>query len=158
MPESSRKRELELRKCLHQTHPWARLWGHFLINDGYGRVYPTVCSASPGLVVLGCTRKQAESHGEQASKQHPSMASASVPTSGLVPRILVLFPSLVSSPLLPHHYASPVLFLDVLIRFLVLTCVSWLAVSTKCRMDLLPLVGYYCPVRILHRYLPLEST
>ena len=36
-----------------------------------------VGGAIPGLVVLGSIRKQAE----QASKKHPSMASASAPAS-----------------------------------------------------------------------------
>jgi hypothetical protein len=38
---------------------------------------PTVGGAIPGLVVLGSIREQAE----QASKEHPSMASASAPAS-----------------------------------------------------------------------------
>ena len=37
---------------------------------------PLVGGAIPGLVVLGSIRKQAE---KQASKEHPSMASASAP-------------------------------------------------------------------------------
>jgi hypothetical protein len=40
-----------------------------------------VSGAIPGLVVMGFYRKPAE----QASKQHPSMASASVPASRFLP-------------------------------------------------------------------------
>ena len=39
--------------------------------------------ANPGLVVLSSTGKQAE----QASKQHPSMASASAPASKFLPHV-----------------------------------------------------------------------
>jgi hypothetical protein len=39
-----------------------------------------VGGAIPGLVILGSIRKQAE-QGKQASKEHPSMASASAPAS-----------------------------------------------------------------------------
>ena len=42
---------------------------------------PIVGGATPGLVVLGFIRKQAE----QASKQDPSMASASAPASKFLP-------------------------------------------------------------------------
>jgi hypothetical protein len=45
-----------------------------------------VGGATLGLVVLGSIRKQLEqSPGEQASKQHPSMASASAPASRFLP-------------------------------------------------------------------------
>jgi hypothetical protein len=45
-----------------------------------------VGGAIPGLVVLGSTRKQAEqAMRKQASKQHPSTASASAPASRLLP-------------------------------------------------------------------------
>lgn len=40
--------------------------------------------ATPWLVVLDAIRKQT-GHGEQASKQHPSVASASVPASRFLP-------------------------------------------------------------------------
>jgi hypothetical protein len=43
---------------------------------------PLVGGAISGLVVLGSIRKQAEqASGKQASKEHPSMASASAPAS-----------------------------------------------------------------------------
>ena len=45
-----------------------------LVIKGKG---PIVGGAIPGLVVLGSIREQAE----QASKEHPSMASASAPAS-----------------------------------------------------------------------------
>ena len=45
-----------------------------------------VDSVAPGQEVLGCIRKQDEQamDREQARKQHPSMASALVPTSRLL--------------------------------------------------------------------------
>jgi hypothetical protein len=52
------------------------LWAVLLINNRRGRTQPT-----KGQGVSGCIRKQAE----QASKQHPSMASASASASGSCP-------------------------------------------------------------------------
>jgi len=40
--------------------------------------------AIPGQMVLGSIRKQADRHEEQASKEHPSMVSASAPASGFL--------------------------------------------------------------------------
>ena len=49
-------------------------------------VVGTVGSATPGQVVLRCIRKQVEKViSEQASKQHPSTASASAPASRFLP-------------------------------------------------------------------------
>jgi hypothetical protein len=42
---------------------------------------PLVGGTISDLVVLGSIRKQAEQQGKQASKKHPSMASASAPAS-----------------------------------------------------------------------------
>ena len=48
--------------------------------DGKGRRQPTVGSVIPTQVALDCIKKQPEQAiGEQAIKQHSSMASASVP-------------------------------------------------------------------------------
>lgn len=59
--------------------------------------------AIPGLVVLRSIRKQAEQAiGEQASKQHPSMASASASASRFHPSILGRYrEQVVSSTLFP---------------------------------------------------------
>jgi hypothetical protein len=37
-----------------------KLEGFFLISDGWGRAQPIVGGVIPGMVVLGCIRKQAE--------------------------------------------------------------------------------------------------
>ena len=55
-----------------------------------GWAQPTVGGAIPGLVVLGPIRKQASKPWGQASKQHPSMASASAPASGSCPDFSVI--------------------------------------------------------------------
>jgi hypothetical protein len=55
------------------------------VIDG-GRAQLIVGGAIPGLVVLGSIRKQAEQTMRgQASKQDPSMASASAPASRFLP-------------------------------------------------------------------------
>jgi hypothetical protein len=54
--ELSQRKELPLRKCLHEI----QLWGIFSINDQGGRAQHLVGGAIPGLVVLGSIRKQAE--------------------------------------------------------------------------------------------------
>ena len=61
--------EPQLRKCLYKIRFPLR-WKVQFIAGG----------AAPGLLVLGSIRKQAE----QASKQYPSMASASAPASGVL--------------------------------------------------------------------------
>ena len=56
--------------------------GIFLISDWWGRAQPIVGGATPGLVVPSFIIKQVEQAiGEQASKQHSSVASASAPAS-----------------------------------------------------------------------------
>ena len=47
-------------ECLHQIDLKASLWCILLINHLCERVQGTVGSATPGLVVLGAIRKQAE--------------------------------------------------------------------------------------------------
>ena len=59
--------------------PVGKFVGHFLDLWLMWEGQPTVRSAIPGQVVLGDTRKQAEHHVVQASKQYPFMASASIP-------------------------------------------------------------------------------
>lgn len=54
------------------------LVGHFLINDQYGRFQTIVGSANP-------EKTDCASQEQQASKQHPSVASASVPASRFLP-------------------------------------------------------------------------
>jgi hypothetical protein len=54
-----------------------------VINVGESQL--TVGGASPGRLVLGSVRKQAEqSHGEQASEQHASIVFASIPAFGFL--------------------------------------------------------------------------
>ena len=65
--ESLQRKETQLRKCLHEIDLAVSI---FLISDQWGRALgraqSIVGGATPGLVVLGSIRKQAE----QASKQH----------------------------------------------------------------------------------------
>ena len=50
----------QLKKCLHQIGPWASLWYIYLLGDGCERAELTVVCATPGLVILGAVREQAE--------------------------------------------------------------------------------------------------
>jgi hypothetical protein len=54
-----------------------KVFSQLVINCGGEQ---PIAGGAPGPVILGSVRKQAEP-GEQASKQHPSMASASTPAS-----------------------------------------------------------------------------
>lgn len=56
--------------------PVASLCGIFLIYDRYEKAQLPVCSAIRVLVILGCIKSKPL---VQASKQHPSIISASVP-------------------------------------------------------------------------------
>jgi hypothetical protein len=69
--ELLQRKELQLGKCLHKI----QLQGIFSISDQGGRSPCGWCHLWTGS--LGFIREQAE----QASKEHPSMASASVPAS-----------------------------------------------------------------------------
>ena len=51
-----------------------------VFSDQWGRAQSMVGGAIPGLVVLGSIRRETE----KASKQHPSMASASAPASRIL--------------------------------------------------------------------------
>jgi hypothetical protein len=74
--ELSQRKELQLRKCLHEI----QLWGIFSISDQEGRSpcgWDHLWAGS-----LGFYKKAGwASQGKQASKEHPSMASASAPAS-----------------------------------------------------------------------------
>jgi hypothetical protein len=54
------KKKLQLGKCCHQTGPWQGFGCILLINDWCGKALITGGDATPGLVVLGPLRKQAE--------------------------------------------------------------------------------------------------
>ena len=74
--ELSHKKELQVRKCLHEI----QLWGIFSISDQGGQSPCGWCHLWAGS--LGFYKRAGwESQGKQASKEHPSMASASAPTS-----------------------------------------------------------------------------
>lgn len=66
--ESSRKGELQLRKCFHQS---SQVLGViFLINvDVWVRIHATVHPATPRQVALGCKKTGWASHGDQARKK-----------------------------------------------------------------------------------------
>jgi hypothetical protein len=55
------------------------------MTDGGGPSSFMVVEVIPGLVVPGSIRKAEQAMGEQANKQHPSMASASAPASRFLP-------------------------------------------------------------------------
>ena len=66
------------KKCLHEIQLRAIYNCKTIsISDQWERVQPVVGEATAGWIILGSVRKQAE----QASKQHPSMASVSAPAS-----------------------------------------------------------------------------
>jgi hypothetical protein len=84
--ELSQRKELKLGKWLHEI----QLWGIFSIIDQGGGA--PVGGTIPGLVVLGSIKEHTDrfsafwlrssvEHAEQASKEHPSMASASASAS-----------------------------------------------------------------------------
>ena len=70
-----------LRQCLHKTGPQGSLSGISVTNDWCGRAQMTVGGAISEQAVWSCRRKQAASQREHVSKQHSSMASASVSVS-----------------------------------------------------------------------------
>ena len=58
----------------------------FLNSDVWKKAQITVDGDIPGLVVLGSLKKAGcVSYNEQASKEHPSMVSASAPASKFLP-------------------------------------------------------------------------
>jgi hypothetical protein len=63
---------------VEEMPPWDPTVGHFLKLVIKGE-RPLVGGTIPGLVVLGSIRAGWASQGNQASKEHPSMASASAP-------------------------------------------------------------------------------
>ena len=67
---------------------WASLWDVFLVNDCCQRGQPTMVSANPGDVVLGCRGKQ----GEQATEN--KQANSALPWSLLrfLPPVLPWLP------------------------------------------------------------------
>jgi hypothetical protein len=74
--ELSQKKELQLGKCLHEI----QLWGIFSISDLGGKAPCELDHLWAGS--LGFYKRAGwASQGEQASKEHPSMASASAPAS-----------------------------------------------------------------------------
>jgi hypothetical protein len=74
--ELSQRKEPPLRKCLHEI----QLWGIFSISDQGGKAPWGWCHPWAGN--LGFYKKASwASQRKQASKKHPSMASASAPAS-----------------------------------------------------------------------------
>jgi hypothetical protein len=72
----SQRKELQLGKCLHEI----QLWGIFSISDQGGRApcdWYHLWAGSLGFY----KRAGWASQGKQASKEHPSMTSASAPAS-----------------------------------------------------------------------------
>ena len=88
-------REPEWRKCLH----WVGLWASIFLNeDSCGRFQLTVGGATPGEVVLGIIRKQAEQ----------AIGSKSVSSTSPWPRYQLLppgsYPVWVPGPTLPQWW------------------------------------------------------
>lgn len=52
--------ELHLRNCIHKIGLWASLLVIFLIRYSRGKIQQNVVGTTPGQVVLGCIRIQAE--------------------------------------------------------------------------------------------------
>ena len=74
--ELSQRKELQLRNCLHEI----QLWGIFSISDQGGKAPCGWCHLWAGC--LGFYKRAGwASQEKQASKEHPSVASASAPAS-----------------------------------------------------------------------------